>query len=141
MPPPDTYSDAIVARFKSPNKLIVRPGSTIELTSTATSVEKNTNRPEEFRLEQNYPNPFNPSTTISYELPGVGKQYRATIQIVDQLGRTIAVLVNGQKSGGRYTVPWNAAGFASGIYYCELKVYNLTEAQTYYAVRKILLVK
>jgi L-ascorbate metabolism protein UlaG (beta-lactamase superfamily) len=31
MPPTDTYSDAIVARFTSPNKLIVRPGESIEI--------------------------------------------------------------------------------------------------------------
>lgn len=39
MPPPDTYNDAIVARYTSPNKLIVKPGVSIELSSTATSVE------------------------------------------------------------------------------------------------------
>ena len=39
MPPPDTYSDVIVARFTSPNKLVVHPNETIVLSSSPTFIE------------------------------------------------------------------------------------------------------
>ena len=126
LPPPDTYSDAIVARFRSPHKLIVKPGSTIELTSAATSVEKNTIQPEDFRLEQNYPNPFNPTTVISYQCP-VNSNVKLTV--FDVLGKKVTTLVNEQKPAGNYTVQWNAAGMPSGMFFYTLQAGKYTETK------------
>ena len=121
MPPTDTYSDAIVARFTSPHKLIVRPGASIELNSTATSVENSTIPPENFRLEQNYPNPFNPSTIIEFKLPS--KSF-VSLKIFDLTGRETATLVSEDLSAGNYSRQWNAAEMPSGIYFYRLQAAN-----------------
>jgi len=93
--------------------------------------------PMKFALHQNYPNPFNPSTTISYDLPTAD---RIRLTICNLLGQTVAVLVDGPQSAGRYTVVWEGAGsdgepLASGVYFCRLKT------ETASIVRKMLLMK
>ena len=55
-------------------------------------------------LEQNYPNPFNPLTKISYSLP---RKTFVSLKVIDVLGNEVAVLDEGEKSEGRYTVQWN----------------------------------
>ena len=103
--------------------------------------EEKPDAPEQFRLEQNYPNPFNPVTTINYQLPGNGKLYSATMQIFDLLGRKVADLVNEEKSSGKYSIKWDASGFAAGVYYCRLEARNLSNNRLFNAVKKIVLLK
>ena len=64
-------------------------------------------------LDQNVPNPFTRNTTITYQLTKPGK---ALIQVYNSSGNNIAVLVNENKSLGRYSVNWNAANLPAGIY-------------------------
>jgi len=98
----------------------------------ATSVEEAPHLPITASLKQNYPNPFNPSTTIEFEL---NARSLVRMQIVDLLGRTIAVLVDGVKESGGHSVTWNAVGIASGVYFCRFE--NLGQAQT----RKVVLIR
>ena len=70
--------------------------------------------PTSYALYQNYPNPFNPSTTIQYDLP---KTSLVKVAIYNLLGQEISVLVNGQQTAGRYSVVWNPASAATGVYY------------------------
>ncbi len=86
----------------------------------------------EYGLAQNYPNPFNPSTTINYQIPEAGI---VTIKIFDILGREVTTLVNEQKAQGVYTVNFNAASLASGVY-----LYNI-QVNDYSATRKMILMK
>ena len=74
---------------------------------------------KEYVLVQNYPNPFNPTTTINYQIP---KDGFVTLKIYDVLGREVAVLVNENKSTGRYNINFNAGNLASGAYLYQLKV-------------------
>jgi len=97
--------------------------------------EKNNNQLM-FRLNQNYPNPFNPSTTITYELP---KREYVTLKVYNSLGKEIAVLVEGQKEAGNYSVTFNAKSAASGLP-SGLYLYKLT-AGKYTKVRKMILLK
>lgn len=106
MPPPDTYSDAIVARFTVTNKIIVKNGESIALTNTASIVEEPPTSPTTFSLEQNYPNPFNPSTIITYQLPVSSE---ITLSVYDLLGRQVVVLVSEKLPAGVYSREWNAA--------------------------------
>ncbi len=72
--------------------------------------------PKSFQLEQNYPNPFNPATTISFSLPSTSF---VSLKVFDALGKEVAVLASEELPSGTYSLQWNAAGFASGIYlYC-----------------------
>ena len=83
-------------------------------------------------LCQNYPNPFNSSTMIEYYIP---KQSLVKIEVYNVLGQRIAVLADAVKQSGSHSVIWNAAGMASGLYFCRI------EAGIYTAVRKMELVR
>lgn len=91
-----------------------------------------TNSPKEYYLKQNFPNPFNPMTTISYELPAPSS---VRVQIFDALGRTIKTLVNGNQKAGMYSVTWDAADYASGIYFYKL------ETEDFRDTKKMILLK
>jgi hypothetical protein len=88
--------------------------------------------PHVFALNQNYPNPFNPTTTISYQL---AMNSEISLKIYDMLGREVAKLVSGMQSSGDHAVEWNAAKFASGVYFYKLQAGNYT------SVKKLLLLK
>jgi hypothetical protein len=85
-----------------------------------------------FMLSQNYPNPFNPVTVISYQL---AVNSFVTVRVYDLLGQEAAMLVNEEKSAGSYTVRWDAAHFASGVYFYRL------QAGVFSVTRKLLLLK
>jgi len=70
-------------------------------------------------LAQNYPNPFNPSTSISYALP---RSSDVKLSIYNMKGQFVHSLVNAQQPAGIYTVKWDAAGHASGMYLYRLQV-------------------
>jgi hypothetical protein len=86
----------------------------------------------EFRVRQNYPNPFNPTTTIWYEVP-VATQVR--IAVYDILGNEVALLLEGLRPPGRYSVEWDAGKFPSGVYFYRLQAEGFTE------VKKLVLVR
>ena len=88
--------------------------------------------PVRFDLAQNYPNPFNPITTIRYDLP-VSSDVR--LEVYDIIGRRVAVLVNDQIQAGRYTVQFDASGFASGVYFYRL------QAGSFVQTRKLTVIK
>jgi hypothetical protein len=111
------YDDALVARFTSPNKLIVTTDQTIALTTAVTSVIENNSMPYECRLFQNYPNPFNPVTSISYSVPNVGY---ISLKVYNMQGREIATLANEIQQPGVKTVRFNSTNLPSGIYFCRL---------------------
>jgi len=67
----------------------------------------------DFILQPNYPNPFNPSTRIRFGLPS---SHFVTLKVYDVLGREVAVLLEGFKSGGVHEVTFEAASLRSGLY-------------------------
>jgi hypothetical protein len=73
--------------------------------------------PAGFGLARNYPNPFNPVTTIRFSLEREG---HARIEIFNVAGRRVATLIDRMMPAGEHAVPWNAAGHASGVYFCRL---------------------
>jgi hypothetical protein len=93
---------------------------------------KDRTMPQEYKLAQNYPNPFNPVTTIQYSIP---KQSMVTITIYDAIGNEIERLYSGEKAPGTYSIQWNAANYASGIYFYKLS------ADAFVQVKKMLLLK
>ncbi len=97
-----------------------------------TSVRSLPELPERFMLSQNYPNPFNPSTTIKYQMPSTN---HVTIKVFDILGREVATLVNEVKQPGSYEVTWDAAGYASGMYFYRLR------AGGFMSTKKLVLLK
>ncbi|WP_069131133.1 T9SS type A sorting domain-containing protein [Rhodohalobacter halophilus] len=88
--------------------------------------------PEEDLIAQNYPNPFNPSTKIEY---AITETQPVKIEVFDAIGRKIQTLVDGDHSAGFYSVDFDGAGLASGLY-----IYRITTNQTVMD-KKMLLIK
>jgi L-ascorbate metabolism protein UlaG (beta-lactamase superfamily) len=131
-PGSDPYNEAIVTRFTSPNKIVLRPDSTIALESNPTSVEKTHDSPQMFSLDQNYPNPFNTSTNISFSLQS--KSF-VLLKIYDLLGQEVATLVSEYLSAGNHLKQWNALNIPSGFYF------YLLEAGTSIETKKLVLLR
>jgi len=88
--------------------------------------------PSEIKLLPAYPNPFNPMTNISFVME---EENNIKLSIFDIRGREVDILVNGLKGSGEHTIIWDAADFASGIYYIHITADNHVETQ------KIMLIK
>ncbi|MCE1164520.1 MAG: T9SS type A sorting domain-containing protein [Bacteroidetes bacterium] len=102
-------------------------------TVTSLGAESNLNLiPTKYELTQNYPNPFNPTTKINFAIP---KQGLVTMKIYDVLGREVKTLVNEVKQAGNYTVDFNAAEFASGVYFYKLQSGDFSD------IKRMILVK
>jgi hypothetical protein len=102
-----------------------------------TAVSKVNNTVKSFALSQNYPNPFNPSTLINYSIPEEG---HVRIEIYNVIGQRIATLINSEQKANTYEVTWNAAGYASGIYFYSINALS-NSGKNYFAVKKMLLLK
>jgi hypothetical protein len=100
------YNNALPTRRLT--SLIISPYSDTMFVSTEThgvlkvwnyltGVEETKTVPTECRLYQNYPNPFNPSTTIRFEVGGLGF---VSLKVFDLLGREVVTLVNQENEGG-----------------------------------------
>ena len=88
--------------------------------------------PTEFELAQNYPNPFNPSTIIQYSVPPVMKNANSTnmkLKVFNSLGESVRTLIDAEQEPGEYSVEFNAAGLASGVYYYRLTAGNYTSTK------------
>ncbi|ACF12813.1 5'-Nucleotidase domain protein [Chloroherpeton thalassium ATCC 35110] len=101
-------------------------------TGTSAVAGETEKTPATYALEQNYPNPFNPTTTINYTLASSGF---VTLKVYDILGREVATLVNEQMKAGQHIATFNAARFASGVYFYRLK------AGEFVKVKKMMLLK
>lgn len=69
--------------------------------------------PETFSLGQNFPNPFNPATSITFD---IGTLSYVKLAVYDVAGKEVAVLADYNFHRGRYTIDFDAAGLASGVY-------------------------
>jgi len=121
-------------RVRALNAVGSSPWSTSSVFRTYTSVELTQldGLPSPFELSQNYPNPFNPTTSIQISLP---RTEHVTLRVYDMLGREETTLVDDALPAGRYTITWNAARAASGMYF-----YRIT-AGSFVATKRMLLLK
>lgn len=69
--------------------------------------------PETFSLGQNFPNPFNPATSITFD---IGQLSYVKLAVYDVAGKEVTVLADYNFHRGRYTIDFDAAGLASGVY-------------------------
>jgi hypothetical protein len=88
--------------------------------------------PPEFALHQNSPNPFNPSTTIRFDLAA---DRDVSLKVYNALGQVVSELLRGHRQAGRYSVSWDASGFASGVYFYRL------EAGSFVQTRKLIVLR
>lgn len=90
------------------------------------SRKRRSNKGMEVRLATAEPNPFNPVTRISYYLP---MDMRVNLSVYDVTGRLVERLVDGVQSEGDHSFQWNAAGKASGVYFCRLAAGDVVRVQ------------
>ena len=95
-----------------PHTMFITPPEPVDVSSMPAA-----ELPGKIILHQNYPNPFNPATLIGYELPEAGE---IRLEVYDITGKRVAVLFEGYRSPGNYSVPFDAGELASGIYICRL---------------------
>ncbi|CAN5642042.1 hypothetical protein BH10BAC5_BH10BAC5_28910 [soil metagenome] len=74
--------------------------------------------PDKYELYQNYPNPFNPTTKINFDVPRSGI---ISLKIYDLTGRELTQLINENMSAGRYSIDFNGANYASGVYFYRIE--------------------
>ncbi len=110
----------------------LRPSLKSDFTPIAGLEDGTEGIPLSFSLDQNFPNPFNPVTFITYHLP---KTSKVQVEVYNLLGQKIETLVHTLQPAGTYTVQFNGAGRASGIY-----LYKIS-AGSFSAVRKMILLK
>ena len=83
-------------------------------------------------IQQNYPNPFNPQTSINYSLK---EEVPVLINVYNHTGQLVKTLVNGVQKAGYYSVTWNAAGLASGLYFYKM------QAGDYQMIKRAMVIK
>ncbi|MBS1514845.1 MAG: VWA domain-containing protein [Bacteroidetes bacterium] len=80
---------------------------------------ENINIAGSYKLVGNYPNPFNPTTTIKFI---VNKNVTGVylVKIYNQVGQLVDVIKFTLNGKGIYEAKWDAAKFASGVYYYRI---------------------
>ncbi|NOS83652.1 MAG: T9SS type A sorting domain-containing protein [Ignavibacteria bacterium] len=108
-------------------------GGIYKMTGSLVGTGNNQNEiPETYLLKQNYPNPFNPETVIEFSIPQAGF---TKLKVYDLLGNEIAELVSGELSAGNYSVNFNEANVAGGVYF-----YTLSSG-SYSSTKKMVIIK
>ena len=108
------------------------PTNTLEVNVRGNEIEKKSGSGNkqiysfDYRLGQNYPNPFNPSTMISWQSP---VDDFVTLKVFDILGREVKTLVDRNMHAGEYQTIFDAADFASGVYFCCIKADGFQKTQ------------
>lgn len=82
--------------------------------------------PRKFALSDPYPNPFNPVTGIGFSLP---VESNVEISVYNLIGQKVSTLVDGKLAAGEHIVRWDAAGFASGIYFVKMAADDFVTAK------------
>ncbi len=62
------------------------------------------------------PNPFNSSTTVRYILQTASD---VSIEVYDQRGQRVSVLLDQRQNPGIYSIPFNTAGLSNGVYFIK----------------------
>lgn len=109
----------------------IRIDSALEYTPIGISIISNF-IPEKFELSQNFPNPFNPATSIKFSIV---KPDQTKMVITDIMGRVIETPIDKYLIAGTYNFKWDAANFASGVYFYSLYSNNCN------ITKKMLLIK
>jgi hypothetical protein len=102
------------------NIYVVKTGPDIAATSNLPLL------PEAIELCQNYPNPFNASTRIDFDLSKAGA---VKLKVFDLLGREVAILMDGIRAPGHYSVLFDGSNLPSGIYIYRIETGSLREAK------------
>ena len=80
-----------------------------------------------------YPNPLaGEAVTVVFETPDGG---RARVEVIDVLGRTVAVLTDGASTAGTHELSFATRGLPSGVYFVRLTADGTTQTRKLTVVR------
>jgi hypothetical protein len=79
-----------------------------------------------FSLGENFPNPFSEQTHVPFQIQKAG---RVRIDIINEQGRTVDVLVNGPLKPGKHMIPWNSSQHPAGIYLCRMRFGGMLQSR------------
>ena len=88
--------------------------------------------PIKYSLSINYPNPFNPKTSIKYAIAKTGL---VKLYVFNTLGQLVMKLVDQVQNSGEYSVLFDGANLASGVYFYRLEALDFT------STKKMVLIK
>lgn len=116
---PDSIVGFYTLNLASDNAIVLGQSGTIDLERiSSVSMQR---EPEStittLHLAQNYPNPANSSTKIPFS---VSKTGHVSLKVYDILGRTVAVLVDENKTSGSYEILMDTRLLNNGIYFYQL---------------------
>jgi hypothetical protein len=95
----------------------MNPSATTDVAEGGTAV------PGEFRLYGSYPNPFNPEAKIEFAIP---MRSNVRVNVYDLLGRMVDSQTLTMLSAGRHAHLFNGASLASGVYFYQVQLLDLT---------------
>ena len=75
-------------------------------------------------LQQNFPNPVQHTTYINFQLPHNG---HVLVEVLNNNGNVIDVLVNSHLNNGGHLVSWNSSNYPSGLYIYRLQYDGFTK--------------
>jgi hypothetical protein len=119
-------------RLKTDDASSVEPGGQYQLNAGSKQDLDVSIAPESFALNGNYPNPVQSQTTIEYELK---EATDVRVSLYDALGREVAVLVDEQKSAGRFEANVDAGDLSSGVYFYRMEAGDFTATKKMTIVR------
>jgi hypothetical protein len=129
-----TYEDwnsELAANFDSTANAMLR-GIADYLDIEPATISENSAIVKKYTLFQNYPNPFNPTTVIGYRLSAISD---IELSVYNQLGQIVAVLISERQESGEHRVEWDASGFASGVYYYQLRAGEFVDVKKMVLIR------
>lgn len=94
--------------------------------------------PEEYQLYPAYPNPFNAQTTIRYSLSQPGTVH---IDIFDILGRQVFSESIQDVTAGQHDYRFAADQSSTGVYFCQIRVYDAHGVVQFQDRMKMMLLK
>ena len=89
----------------------------MEIKSSITDINLESQIPKEFKLSQNYPNPFNGETIIKFAIP---TDSNVELNVYNINGSLVEKLFSGDKNPGNYSLKWDSKNIASGVYLVKL---------------------
>ncbi len=94
-----------------------QPGTAVLRAVSSVASEDTPGRPPTLTVGAPHPNPAQGLLTFRYGLPEAGP---VSVRVLDALGRTVAVLWDGQQTAGWHTAEWTPA-VASGTYLVDVR--------------------
>ncbi len=115
--PAGTYTVWVEAHGIS-ETFVARSDSFLVTKEPPTQAASRAGLPTELALHAAFPNPFNGATTLNVDVP---EPTDVRVEVLDLLGRRVAMLADEPMEPGTHALRWDAAGLANGTYLVHMR--------------------